>query len=670
MSGWRMPRGLLGAGVLLWGGQNGLLAPALAVAVALEGAPLVSWRLRLDHRDYHRLGDLCYLALIAVALFHFDRAGFRGIYGILAWLPLVCLPLILGQLYGSRERVRLSAVFLSVRRAEARVGAGLAGDVDFRFVFLGVCLVSATAGHGAGSWFLPGLGALCAWLLAANRPERYRIASFTAMLALALLLGWGASHGVIEARRVVEPVVLDWFREQVHARRDPYRSHTSIGQIGRIKGSDRIVLRVDTGGPVPPPLLRERSFRTFSRNLWLASGTDFEPVAPDAEGTAWRLDDDIREGRSLLVSAWLQGRHTLLPAPSGTHRLERLPVEGLEVNGLAVLRAGPGPNLVEYRAVYAPGRSRDLPPGGMDLAVPRGLESLLGGLVAELGLSEGTPEEAVRRIRGYFVDGFRYSIEPSPGLRGDAVAAFLEETRTGHCEHFATATVLLLRAAGFPARYATGFAAMEWSDLEGQWIARRRHAHAWALVWSDGRWQDHDTTPPGWVEEEAGEAGWWEPIYNLGSWAYLGYGRWRWGFDEADEGGSLLAWLLLPLGIILIWRLLGRERVRPAAVPSGSSREPEGGDSPLYRVEERLRRSGLVRPIGVPMGTWLAGLAASGELPAAAELTPRAVALHYRYRFDPGLEGAVALHRELREEVDRWLARHSASLARSGVGTA
>ena len=70
------------------------------------------------------------------------------------------------------------------------------------------------------------------------------------------------------------------------------------------------------------------------------------------------------------------------------------------------------------------------------------------------------------------------------------------------------------------------------------------------------------------------------------------------------------------------------------------------------------------------MGTWLAGLAASGELPAAAELTPRAVALHYRYRFDPGLEGAVALHRELREEVDRWLARHSASLVRSGVGTA
>ncbi|MBT8330725.1 MAG: transglutaminase-like domain-containing protein, partial [Deltaproteobacteria bacterium] len=34
---------------------------------------------------------------------------------------------------------------------------------------------------------------------------------------------------------------------------------------------------------------------------------------------------------------------------------------------------------------------------------------------------------------------------------------FLTRSRSGHCEYFATATVLLLRQAGIPARYARGY---------------------------------------------------------------------------------------------------------------------------------------------------------------------------------------------------------------------
>jgi transglutaminase-like putative cysteine protease len=56
-----------------------------------------------------------------------------------------------------------------------------------------------------------------------------------------------------------------------------------------------------------------------------------------------------------------------------------------------------------------------------------------------------------------------------------------------------------LRAAGIPARYAIGFSVSEYSPLEGAYVARRRHAYAWALAWLEGRWRDFDATPPDWT---------------------------------------------------------------------------------------------------------------------------------------------------------------------------
>src|SRR5207247_2054170 len=80
-----------------------------------------------------------------------------------------------------------------------------------------------------------------------------------------------------------------------------------------------------------------------------------------------------------------------------------------------------------------------------------------------------------------------------------ALGEFLQTTRAGHCEYFASATVLLLRAAGVPARYAVGFSVQEWSRLERRWIVRARHAHSWALAYVDGAWREGDTTPPLWA---------------------------------------------------------------------------------------------------------------------------------------------------------------------------
>jgi transglutaminase-like putative cysteine protease len=90
--------------------------------------------------------------------------------------------------------------------------------------------------------------------------------------------------------------------------------------------------------------------------------------------------------------------------------------------------------------------------------------------------------------------GYRYTLEP--GLYGDNSAdEFWFDRKLGFCEHFAAGFVILMRAAGVPARVVTGYQGGERNALDGYFVVRQSDAHAWAEVWLAGRgWVRVDPT--------------------------------------------------------------------------------------------------------------------------------------------------------------------------------
>jgi hypothetical protein len=350
----------------------------------------------------------------------------------------------------------------------------------------------------------------------------------------------------------------------------------------------------------------------------------------------------------------------MLAVPNGTYRIERLPVAGLAVNRLGALKVEEGPGLVSYTARYNPEASYDGAPDDQDLAIPARHEPLIRGLAAELELSRLEPREATRRLVRYFAAEFEYTVDLSRSENEDALAAFLTESRAGHCEYFATATVLLLRAAGIPARYATGYSVQEWSELEQSFVVRRRHAHSWALAHVDGRWQDVDSTPAVWVGMEATAAPWWEGAYDLWAWLRYRLARWRWSGSE-EGSREWLFYLLIPLGLALGWRLFRQERVarRRRGIVAPDELRRLGMDSEFYAIERRIAESAPRRP-GEALSDWLArcdALDAQGRAEIAHDILP----LHYRYRFDP--RGLTPTEREaLRSRAAAWLSRRPRGL--------
>jgi len=309
----------------------------------------------------------------------------------------------------------------------------------------------------------------------------------------------------------------------------------------------------------------------------------------------------------------------------------------------------------DYDPAGAAGRGVIAPPDAEDLEVPDKERPALEGVVRQLGLRAVPPAEAARRIESWFA-GFQYStVRDHPFsdlLPGNAtpLAEFLNTTHRGHCEYFATATTLLLRAAGIPARYATGFAVGDWSTWERAWIVRERHAHAWSTAWIDGKWRDLDTTPAAWFADEESLAPSTQRLLDFLRWAGF---RWR---TRDDSDTKVMAWVVVGIALLLlVWKLVSEGGlVRLAERRRSAGRARPGEDSEFFALEAALAKQ-APRGRGEALYEWLPRATGGLDREARGELT-RLAGLHYRYRFDP--RGLTSEEREaLRRRVTFCLAQ-------------
>lgn len=100
-------------------------------------------------------------------------------------------------------------------------------------------------------------------------------------------------------------------------------------------------------------------------------------------------------------------------------------------------------------------------------------------IVADLTNSDSTTGANAANIASYVRNSASYDLntQAMPKDADDFALWFLEESDTGYCVHFATAATVLLRAAGIPARYVTGYIAYALPGVSVD--VTEAQAHAW-----------------------------------------------------------------------------------------------------------------------------------------------------------------------------------------------
>ncbi|MEM6710456.1 MAG: transglutaminase-like domain-containing protein, partial [Pseudomonadota bacterium] len=101
--------------------------------------------------------------------------------------------------------------------------------------------------------------------------------------------------------------------------------------------------------------------------------------------------------------------------------------------------------------------------------------------LTELG---GDVDAFIARIAEYVRnEPYVYTLSPATLPELDSVDRFWFDTREGFCTHYAGATVLLLRAAGVPARMVGGYLGGAVNRITGHLEVRQYDAHAWVEYW-------------------------------------------------------------------------------------------------------------------------------------------------------------------------------------------
>ena len=641
---------LLAAGVAFWGWQSGYYLAALAIALLVEAPRWTRLRLELGEADFNRIADFTTWLFVGIAGYLIATRGVsRGVITAFEWLPGLVVPIVAVQRFSRAERINLTALLRLLRRLKARGVPVRDPQVDLSWAYLAISLIAAGASNQRGSGYFAGVLAITGWALWSIRPAHAPRGAWVALFVLASGAGYAGHLGLSQLQGALESWIGDWLVG--HGDPDPYSRSTNIGHVGELKQIGTIVARVHArpGDPAPPELLHRASYDVWFSNTWIARAAALAPIAAESDGKTWVFSDQPVLARTEITARFEPGR-SLIALPENTVRLAELAAIAVGRNALGTVQTELEGGWVRYVAERGGASAIHAPPTSEDSVLAPAEREVLKDLAQQLGLHGVSPREALERVRRHF-SGFSYSLyRAAPAAGGGALAEFLTRTRSGHCEYFAAATTLLLRAAGIPARYSIGYAVMEYSTLEEAWLVRQRHAHAWSRAWVDGRWIDVDTTPPDWFPAEANQAPVWEKAADWLRWAGF---RWSQRNASQDSGNQWL-WLAAVLAVVLAWRLA---RYRTTRNEAGSVRPAKydwpGRDSEFYALERALAGRGWPRLPEENAANWTQRVATA--LPATArETLAEAARLHERYRFDPaGLP--AERRRKLRELCTKLL---------------
>jgi hypothetical protein len=121
------------------------------------------------------------------------------------------------------------------------------------------------------------------------------------------------------------------------------------------------------------------------------------------------------------------------------------------------------------------------------LAVPVEVPSRVKQLAIQLTATQPTPYDRVRAIEQYLRSTYSYTTDvPYPPANQDLADYFLFDLREGYCDYYASAMVVLARAAGIPARLAIGYATGTYNLNSGRFIVTQADSHSWVEVYFPG----------------------------------------------------------------------------------------------------------------------------------------------------------------------------------------
>jgi protein-glutamine gamma-glutamyltransferase len=408
-----------------------------------------------------------------------------------------------GTLLGKEAGVTMLVVLIALKTLELRARR----DAMVMF-FLGFFLVLTQFLYSqsllvALSMLVSVWGLLTALVLSHMPVGRPAFASAAAVAARAALLGLPVMAVLFVLFPRVGPL---WGMPQDAAGRTGLSGSLRMGAIAELAGDESIAFRVRFEGPAPQPhqmYFRGPVLSVFNGRDWnrtiLPPGARVAPTPIQLEGPALAYEMTLEPSRLALLPLLelTPDRADSAPSLPPAEWLPRLRPDlewstGRPVAERVRFRARARPELRFWPRALSAELMREL-------QLPEGVSPRTRAWALALrerpDLAQAGPELLVAAVlRHLRTGGYSYTLEPGP-YTGDAIDEFWLERKLGFCEHYAASFIFVMRTLGVPARIVTGYQGSDPQPVDGWYVVRQSHAHAWAEVWLPGQgWLRVDPT--------------------------------------------------------------------------------------------------------------------------------------------------------------------------------
>lgn len=667
------PRLLAGATLIFWGAQTGHTVAGLITAILLEARSWSNIRWNFKPASYTkawRLSILCGTLVSILAWMNGVKVG--KIHTLFIWAPLIILPLELAQRYGRASQIPLNTFSFFARRqiqhelSHGRTVAPRMINTGYPYIAI-VALATAMASRNELHHFIGASLIIGACLFFHIRQSGFRPRAWIAAFLILVTLSFAGQWGIFKLYHHYTGGNSDSGGNHTSAN----ESRTSIGRLGRLKLSPRIFWRMQVTEGNVPRLLRTATYNQYSRARWSHNfipdndderRDEFDYIPEEKWSGDREGERDIRgftettpeltKKPPIRIIGEIDTKvlSNPIPLPHFTLAIADLDkAASIECNSLGTVRMfNPDYNIVEYSVWTSNLSTTELPPSTspnpnqqLDLAIPAQEQDAIHRVAQQLNLHAQTltTRDKIRILRHFFNTKFKYSTHlDTPrigrGKRQSAIGTFLETTRSGHCEYFATSTALLLREIGVPTRYCVGFSVNERDTKRDEWVMRGQHAHAWCRAWVDGGWEDIDLTPAAWNDQENNNTHLWQQ--RLSDWWQRlreDFLIWRTRETNKTKVLILISSILTLLTLWITWRLW-QSRLRKTKTPNTPYQRTKPTPlTPLNKIEPLVAKKIGPRPEGTPLSQWIINLASLD--PSLAPNLKEAIKLHSIIRFDP-----------------------------------
>ena len=519
--------------------------------------------------------------------------------GFITTLPIIFMPLLFAQLFSTSDKVVIGTKFGKNVHSHS--------PVDIRMLYIPAVLFAASAANVKSVWFILFFltvlfVALSGYVRDSKTLKRYIVFSLAAVFITIFIGGIVVGTHIFISRKMV-----NWYNDWYSSlSADPFKTSTAMGDVGRLKLSGEIVFRAYPGkSPLIPLYMKQSDYNVIAGNSWYSRPKRTTSVFPEND-MEWQFFGEGSGSETMKLSVWMHSKkgEGVLPLPDGAKRATELDAAGIEKSFLGAIYIEEGPELLEFTVSYDFDNRYEPFPNRMDLYIPEHEKKVIDDVMRQNSLIGETSVETLENIERFFA-GFTYSTNLKNTSNQSVLSDFLNNTKEGHCEYFATATVLMLRNAGIAARYRTGFMLDEYDSFENALIARKRDAHAWVIAYIGDTWVSVDTTPPQWKISDGEGRSLFEPVNDFFAWLKLRYEHYR---RKKDAGfNKFLIAAATVLTVFMIVRVYLRKKRVKETLPDRVKPlfRAAGLDSPLYEILDFYEKNGLKRGDSETLRRWI-----------------------------------------------------------------